>query len=91
MSEAEWESGDDDNSRDSEYDRNLKLREDIPGWTSKLKTRDIEKFLFIIASFPVFDMDLRYQNLKIKYPAKFHHDVDKFQCVCPYSVNGKIA
>ena len=28
--EAEWESGDDDNSRDSEYGRNLKLREEIP-------------------------------------------------------------
>ena len=33
-------------------------------------------------------MDLRYQNMKIKYPAKFHQDVDKIECVCPYSVTG---
>ena len=72
MSEAEWQSGDSDNSRGSESDRNLKLREDIPGWTNKLKTHDIKKILSIIAAYPLFDMDLRYQNMKINNPAKFH-------------------
>ena len=91
LSEAEWQSKDSDNSHGSESDRYFKLKEDIPGWTSELTTRNIEKFLFIIASCPLFDMDLRYQNLRIKHPTKFHQDVDKVQCVCPCSVNGKNA
>ena len=52
MSETEWESGHDDNSRGSKYDRTLKLREDIPGWTSELKMHGIEKFLFVIEFLP---------------------------------------
>ena len=32
---------------------------------------------FKLRSCPLFDMDLRYQSMKIKYPSKFHQDVDK--------------
>ena len=71
MSEDEWKSGNEDSSEESESDRNLKIRQDIPEWTNQLKLRDVGKFLFIIASCPLFDMDFRLQMMKDFFPKCF--------------------
>ena len=53
-------------------------RKDISSLKRQMKSSEMEKFLFIIASCPLFDTDFRYQMTKANFPNRFsQYDLDE--------------
>ena len=76
-----WESK---NTEDTESDRYVNEREEVPKWTVSTKSSEVEEFIFIIASFPPFDTNFRFQMMQDNSTYKTSQN-KTILCVCTFS------
>ena len=60
LAREDWES---DNTEDTEPDRCYNEKKEVPEWTGSMKSLEVEKFLFIIVSYKLFNIDFRFQMM----------------------------